>query len=148
MNKLETITQLLVNELTDFETNVDRLEKSIERVERAKVQFDVSSIKDLTIELKVFQNREIDSRKQYLTQLDRKLENAKIYPKWAVVTFIIAIGTALSCLYFAYGVQSNMQENEQKAYQQGIKDYEKYLDSFFEDNPKAFGTYKKWKEKQ
>lgn len=148
MNKLETITQLLVNELTDFEKNVKQLGDQIERAESLQVKFDVSPIKSLISKLEEFGRRETERRDQYLNRLERNLIQAKIYPKWAVITFVAAIAVSLGSLYFAYNVQSNRQDDKQHAYQQGINDYEKYVNGFFEDNPKAFSVYKKWKEKQ
>ena len=91
MNKLETITQLLVNELTDFEANVKRLENGLQRAEDLRVKFDLAPIDNLVSELKSFQQKETEDREAYVIKLDRKLENAKIYPKWAVITFIITL---------------------------------------------------------
>ena len=58
MNKLETITQLLVNELTDFEANVKRLENGLQRAEDLRVKFDLAPIDNLVSELKSFQLKE------------------------------------------------------------------------------------------
>lgn len=147
MNKLETITELLVNELTDFEKNVTQLSSQIDKAESLRVKFDISPIKELIDELKGFQKHEINNWEQFLSRLEHKLQKAKIYPKWAVVTFVTAMVISTISLCFAYRVQSNFEKGKQQAYQQGINDYEKYLNSFFEDNPKTFNLYKKWKEK-
>jgi len=147
MNKLETITQLLVNELTDFEANVNRLENGLQRAEDLKVKFDLAPIDNLVSELKSFQQRETEDREAYVNRLNRKLENAKIYPQWAVITFLVAMGIVFGSLYFAYEVQSNFEKKTQQAYQQGINDYEKFMNGFFKENPKTFNIYKKWKEK-
>ncbi|MBG47848.1 DUF6730 family protein [Flagellimonas sp. SN16] len=148
MNKLETITQLLVNELTDFEANVKRLENGLQRAEDLRVKFDLGPIDNLVSELKSFQQKETKNREAYVTRLDRKLENAKIYPKWAVITFISALIISFGGILYSYAQNQSIAVKEKKAYNQGIKAYQAHLDTFFEEYPKTFEVYKDWNKKQ
>ena len=146
MNKLETITELLVNELTDFEKNVTQLSSQIDKVESFRVKFDVSPIKGLISQLEEFGRRETERRNQYLNRLEQNIKNAKIYPKWAVIIFIVSLLLAFGALFFGYTKVEQMENVKKEAYTQGIQAYEQHLDIFFKDNPKVEAKYKAWRE--
>jgi hypothetical protein len=148
MNKLETITQLLVNELADFEKNVQQLGNQIERAESLRVKFDVSPIKSLISQLEEFGRRETDKRDQYLNHLERNLKQAKIYPKWAVITFMVFFGFSLCTGFYTYLVKSNLSVEKEAAYQRGVDDYSSYIDSFFIENPDSQRKYQLWLQKK
>lgn len=146
MNKLETITELLVNELTDFENNVKRLENSLEKTESLRVRFDIDPVKGLISQLEEFGKRENARRNQYLQRLERNLKEAKIYPKWAVITFGVMLIIGMCSLFYAYTIKSGLEEEKQAAYQQGIQAYENYLDRFFEAHPESEKKFKAWQD--
>ncbi|MEM8937933.1 MAG: DUF6730 family protein [Bacteroidota bacterium] len=141
MNKLETITELLVNELTDFEKNVTKLSNQIDKAESLRVKFDVLPIKGLISQLEEFGRKETEKRNRYLERLQYNLKQAKIYPKWAVITFIIAIIFAFLSAYYTI---TNSNEIEEQAYRKGLEDYAKYIDSFMETNPETKKKFEKW----
>lgn len=144
MNKFETITQLLVNELADFEKNVQQLGNQMERAESLRVKFDLSPIKGLISQLEEFGRRETEKREQYLDRLERNLEQAKIYPKWAVITFMVTWTFALGAIFYIYLQTSNLEQNKRDAYQLGIQENQQFLIKFFDDNPKIRKEYEKW----
>ncbi|WP_431126218.1 DUF6730 family protein [Flagellimonas flava] len=148
MNKLETITQLLVNELTDFEANVKRLENGLQRAEDLKVRFDLAPIDNLVSELKSFQQKETEDREAYVNRLNRKLENAKIYPKWAVITFISSMVVSAVAILFGYIQYESKQDIKKEAYNLGIEAYQTHLNTFFEEHPKTYEVYSDWNKKQ
>jgi len=148
MNKLETITQLLVNELTDFEANVKRLENGLQRAEDLKVRFDLAPIDNLVSELKSFQQKETEDREAYVNRLNRKLENAKIYPKWAVITFISSMVVSAAAILFGYIQYESKQDIKKEAYNLGIEAYQTHLNTFFEEHPKTYEVYNDWNKKQ
>ena len=148
MNKLETITQLLVNELTDFEANVKRLENGLQRAEDLKVKFDLAPIDNLVSELKSFQQKETEDREAYVNRLNRKLENAKIYPKWAVITFISSMVVSAVAILFGYIQYESKQDIKKEAYNLGMEAYQTHLNTFFEEHPKTYEVYSDWNKKQ
>ncbi|WP_036380799.1 DUF6730 family protein [Muricauda sp. MAR_2010_75] len=144
MNKLETITQLLVNELTDFDKNVQQLSDQMERAESLRIKFDLSPIKGLISQLEELGRHETERREQYLDRLERNLEQAKIYPKWAVITFMVTWTFALGAIFYIYLQASNLEQNKRDAYQLGIQENQQFLIKFFDDNPKIRKEYEKW----
>ncbi|MCR9225903.1 MAG: hypothetical protein NXH90_00580 [Flavobacteriaceae bacterium] len=148
MSKLETITELLVNELTDFEKNVNQLGHEIERAESLRVKFDVYPIKGLISKLEEFGRRETERRDQYLHRLERNIEEAKIYPKWAVIAFMIFFGFSLCTGFYAYMLKSGLENEKKVAYEKGIDDYSNYINTFFVENPDSKGKFEAWKQKK
>ena len=120
MNKLETITQLLVNELADFEKNVQQL-------------------------LEEFGRRETERREHYLNRLERNLQQAKIYPKWAVITFMVFFGISLSTVFYAYNLKSVMENEKNEAFLQGERKGIMHLEQFLNETPSATKLYDEWR---
>lgn len=144
MNKLETITELLVNELTDFEKNVAQLSSQIGKAESLRVKFDVAPIKGLISELEEFGRQETEKRNRYLERLQHNLKQAKIYPKWAVITFIATLLLAFGALFFAYYKTTQLDSVKEQAFQRGISAYQAHISDFFETNPASKKDYENW----
>ncbi|WP_149275483.1 DUF6730 family protein [Pareuzebyella sediminis] len=145
MNKLETITQLLVNELADFEKNIQQLGNQIERAESLKVKFDVSPVNGLNSKLEEFCKRETERREHYLNRLERNIQQAKIYPKWAVITFMVFFGFSLCMGFYAYTLKSGLEEEKKKAFLQGERNGIMHLEQFLKEKPGATKLYDEWR---
>ncbi|GAB5473910.1 MAG: hypothetical protein Mars2KO_20090 [Maribacter sp.] len=148
MSKLEMLSELLVNELTDFEKDVNRLEDSITEAKSLQVKFDIEPVEGLISELQNYGRQEERSRQQYLKNLQSSLSQAKIYPNWAVISFFVLV--VLSCVlsFYAYTVKSDAIENEKTAYTKGEAAATEYINLYLSENPKALESYKKWAESQ
>ena len=145
MNKLETITELLVNELADFEKNVQQLGDQMERAESLRIKFDVAPIKGLISQLEEFSKRETEKREHYLDNLERSLQHAKIYPKWAVVTFMVFFGISLSTGFYAYTLKSGLEEEKKEVFLQGERNGLMHLEQFLKEKPGATKLYDEWR---
>ncbi len=145
MNKLETITELLVNELTDFENNINKLESSLEKAENLKVKFDLVPVQQFINQLDSFQKRENTNREKYVDRLSQRLKQAKIYPKWAVIVFIISIIISFASLSYAYFLFKLERTKKEAAYHQGIQDYKNHINLFFKERPEIEKSYEEWK---
>jgi len=98
MTKLEELTALLVNELNDFNKNIEKLETIRKQLNDLRIKMDVSEYKAIIEEhqkqMAITKNM-IDS---FENRFNGKIDQAKIYPTWAVVVFIfslILLGTIL-----------------------------------------------------
>lgn len=144
MSKLEIISELLVNELTDFEKDVNRLEDSIAKAENLQVKFDTKPLEGLISKLQKYGRQEEHSRNEYLQHIQSSLEQAKIYPNWAVITFIVTWTFALGAIFYIYLQASNLEQNKRDAYQLGIQENQQFLIKFFDENPNIRKEYQKW----
>ncbi len=144
MSKLEMLSELLVNELTDFEKDVNRLEDSITKAENLQVKFDTEPVEGLISKLQNYGRQEEHSRQQYLQNLQSSLAQAKIYPNWAVISFFVLL--VLSCLLsiYTYTLKSDAIEKEKVAYAKGEAAASEYINLYLSENPKALEQYKRW----
>jgi predicted PurR-regulated permease PerM len=146
MSKLELISELLVNELTDFEKDVTRLEESISKAEILQVTFNVKPVEGLISRLEDYASQEDVLRRNYLRNLQQNLEKAKIYPSWAVISFFVLV--LLSCFlsFYVYQTKSELNEKVKAAYTKGESAANEYINLYLSENPKALEQYKKWAE--
>jgi len=91
MTKLEELTALMVNEINDFKKGVEKLEKINNQIKDVKIKIDVSEYKAI-IEA---HQKQMDIHKNMIEGFEKrfynKINQAKIYPNWAVVVFIVCI---------------------------------------------------------
>jgi ABC-type transport system involved in multi-copper enzyme maturation permease subunit len=91
MTKLEELTALLVNEINDFKKGVEKLEKINDHLKDTKIKIDVSEYKAIV----EAHQKQMDIHKNMIegfeNRFNNKIKEAKIYPTWAVVVFIIFI---------------------------------------------------------
>lgn len=91
MTKLEEFTALLVNETTDFKNNLDKLENLNEQLKHTKIKMDVMEYKTIIENHQQQMALHIKSMEHFQNHFDTKIEQAKIYPNWAVVVFIVYV---------------------------------------------------------
>lgn len=91
MTKLEELTALLVNEINEFNRGVEKLEKISEQISTTKIKMDVSEYKSIIEEHQQQMAIHKDTLERFESRLNNKLNEAKIYPTWAVVVFIITL---------------------------------------------------------
>ena len=91
MTKLEEFTALLVNETTDFKNTLEKLEKLNAQLKETKIKMDLTEYKAA---MEIHQQQmasHIESMEHIQTHFDTKIEQAKIYPNWAVVVFVVSL---------------------------------------------------------
>jgi len=100
MTKLEELTALLVNELNDFNKNIEKLETIGKQLNDLRIKMDVSEYKAI-IEA---HQKQMASNKSMIESFENrfndKINQAKIYPTWAVVGFIIIMVINIALITF------------------------------------------------
>ncbi len=91
MTKLEELTALLVNELHDFNKSIERLEKISEQLNTTTIKMDVTEYKAIIEAHQKQMTSQLNSMERFESRFDSKIKEAKIYPTWAVVVFIVCI---------------------------------------------------------
>lgn len=87
MAKLEELSELLVSEIQDFEEAVKRLEE----ISNAKIAIDLTELKTVLSDHKVELKNQSSGVQQTYKQFQNLIKEAKIYPKWAVILFIVSL---------------------------------------------------------
>lgn len=91
MTKLEELTALLVNELHEFNTNIEKLEKLNQDLKSTKLKLDFSDYLYSMASHKEQMERYKDAIERFEMSFEDKIKRAKIYPTWAVLVFILSI---------------------------------------------------------
>ncbi|MCB0458531.1 MAG: hypothetical protein KDC74_00745 [Flavobacteriaceae bacterium] len=100
MGKIEEITELLTNELNAFKEDVEKLEQLNEKLQATKLKIDVKELRSLLHEHERKIDRTLDSQQRIFNRFEGLLKNAKIYPTWAVIVFIVTL--IIGILSFTY----------------------------------------------
>ena len=99
MTKLEELTALLVNEINDFKNGVDKLEKINDQLNDTKIKMDLSEYKTIIFSHQKEMASHLKAIERFENRFNNKINQAKIYPNWAVVVFIVS---------FLFGIVSSM----------------------------------------
>lgn len=91
MKRLEEQMALMVNEINDFKTSVEQLDKINDQLKVTKIKMDVTEYKSVIEAHQQQMASNIKAIKDFENRFDEKMKQAKIYPKWAVIVFIISL---------------------------------------------------------
>ncbi len=96
MAKLEELSELLVSEIKDFEEAVNKLEN----IQKAKISIDLTELKSVLSKHEMHIKDHHGNVQETYTKFANSLKQARIYPKWAVILFIVSL--VLNCLIISY----------------------------------------------
>lgn len=105
MKKLEEQMALLVNEINDFKTSVEQLNKINDQLKATKVKMDVAEYKSIIEAHQQQMASNIKAIKDFENRFYEKIRQAKIYPKWAVIVFIVSLILGFGAVtFFAFSL--------------------------------------------
>lgn len=87
MAKVEELMALMIDEINRYE----QLVKKMEKLQQKKIEFDVSELETF---LKTHEDQMQRSRgvlENFHRKMQNLMEDASVYPKWAVIVFIISL---------------------------------------------------------
>ncbi|MFV9552273.1 DUF6730 family protein [Algibacter sp. PT7-4] len=102
MTKLEELTALLVNEINDFKNGVDKLEKINGHLKDTKIKMDLKAYKSIIETHQQQMEEHKNTIEGFENRFENKIKQAKIYPTWAVVVFIVAILLSITSVSYIY----------------------------------------------
>tara|TARA_R110001606_G_scaffold395426_1_gene567693 strand:+ start:643 stop:1023 length:381 start_codon:yes stop_codon:yes gene_type:complete len=91
MTKLEELSALLVNEINDFKNGVEKLEKINDQLNDIKIKIDLTRYKSMIEKQEQKIASHTKAMERFESRFENKIKQAKIYPTWAVVVFIISV---------------------------------------------------------
>lgn len=100
MTKLEEFTALLVNETIDFKNALEKLEKLNMHLKETKIKMDLTEYKTTIESHQQQMASHLNSLERFQNHFDTKVKQAKIYPNWAVVVFIVSLVLGVGALFF------------------------------------------------
>ena len=147
MSKIEELTEILVNEINDFNQGITKLEKINDQICTTKIRIDLAEYKSIIEKHQKGMKEQINSQGRFENRFESLLKTAKVYPNWAVIVFIISILISFTLLFYAFTLKMGSDNLEKSAYDKGVKTYNAYVKEFFKENPRARKDFEKWGEK-
>jgi hypothetical protein len=148
MSKIEELTEILVNEIDSFEKGFAKLEALQQKISNTKIKLEFQEIQGVKNEMIREFALSKNAQREFLTSFESKIKNANIYPKWAVLIFIVTLLISFGSILYAYTVKQDIDAIEKEAYQNGINSYGKYLNEFWKNNPKTRKVFDKWEKEK
>lgn len=97
MVKLEELTVLLVNEINEFKSDVEKLDNINNQIKKTKIRMDLTEYKT---------QKDKASHLESINRSERRIESqikqAKIYPTWVVVVFVAGILFGAGSILFIF----------------------------------------------
>lgn len=105
MSKIEEISEILVNEINDFNKGISKLEAISYKINTTKVGIDLKEYKSIIEAHQQKMTETIKSQERFLNRFENLLKKAKIYPNWAVIVFILSLLISFGSLFYVYVVK-------------------------------------------
>jgi len=140
MTKLEELSTLLVNEIKDFNKGITRLDSVNKEIHTTKIQMDLTEYKSIIQEHQQKMKELVSGQERFESRFNNKLKQAKIYPNWAVIVFIISLMLCIGSILYAYKVKKDMSLLGKKAC---TKSTNTNFQSFFKAYPKSKQAFEK-----
>ena len=99
MTKFEELTALLVNEINDFNKSIEKLKKISDQINSTKIKMDLTEYKSIIEIHKQQMASHKNGLERFENRFNSKIKQAKIYPTWAVIVFIIALIVGIISIY-------------------------------------------------
>ena len=146
MSKIEEITELLVNEIDSFEKEILKLQVLQQKIGSTKIKLEIQEIQHIKSEMIRELSLSKNAQREFLSNFEARIKNANIYPKWAVIIFIVSLLISFGTSFYAFKLKQGMNNLEKEVYQKGIDTYNNYINDFLENNPKLKIAFEKCKE--
>lgn len=91
MTRIEELSKLLVEELNDFDKGIEKLGNIKEELKMTKLKMDLAEYKSIIQSHQNQMDKHKKSIELFEKRFNEKIREAKIYPNWAVVVFIISL---------------------------------------------------------
>lgn len=101
MAKIEELTELLVTEINNFEKSIQKLETLSEKINATKIGIDITEYKSIIESHQQKMASHIQTIERFEDDFENQLKQAKIYPTWAVIVFIMSVLISMLSLFFA-----------------------------------------------
>lgn len=100
MTKFEELTALLVNEINDLNKGIENLERIKAQLAETKIKMDLTEYKTIIESHQKQMSSCIQEMENFENRFENKIKQAKIYPTWAVVVFIVNLVFGIGVMVF------------------------------------------------
>ena len=112
MTRIKEYMELLTSEMEAFRSDVNRLETINERIKDLKLSIDLKELKNALMKHNNQLEEQREHQERFYTRMELLFQKAGVYPKWAVITFIVAIVISIASLLYAYRTKATLEKLE------------------------------------
>ena len=110
MTRIKEYMELLTSEMEEFRDDVNRLEAINDQIRDTKMAIDLSEIKPLLEAYNDQLKKQSELQERQYRRFEALFKKAGVYPKWAVITFILAILISVVSLVYAYKTKMTLEK--------------------------------------
>jgi hypothetical protein len=110
MTRIKEYMELLTSEIEAFRSDVNRLETINERIKDLKVSIDLKELKAALMEHNNQLEKQREYQERFYTRMETLFQKAGVYPKWAIIVFIVAILISVASLLYAYRTKTALEK--------------------------------------
>ena len=113
MTKIKEYMELLTSEMEAFRDDVNRLEAINKNIKDVKISIDLKEIKAVLKEHSTQLESQKEQQERFYNRMESLFQTAGVYPKWAVITFIVAILLSVVSLVYAYQTKMTLEKEKE-----------------------------------
>lgn len=146
--KLDEVMELLTDELDEFNTSLNKLQKLTENVDNIKVVPDTTRIEFLLEEHLSAEQAKSSRIQETLEEMNKQLSKARVIPKMQLwLHYGIWIVSLVIIGYLVFQV-SRIDQHQKRAFSEGKQANIYELNSYFDQYPEHYKTYQNWIKKE
>lgn len=144
MAKIDDLAELLVEELSDFKTQLYKMEQLSKELKTIPLSPDLREMKSVwSISLKQQEELSVKQHKK-ISELITKLSMSNHYPNWIIILFATLLLCCFLLTSFAIYNLNSISETNLEYYEKGQDEVISHFNSFLKDNQETNEAYQKW----
>ena len=143
MTKIEVLTELLTEELSEFKKDINKFEKLAKFFNNTIIKTDVSEFKKISKKFNDDQKLLFESQIAIQRTLSKEFSLEKSYPNWLLGLFS---GVLILFLSFSTYAFYSIQRHESDEYKKGKQLVEEHFQNFMNTDPAVLKKYDNWKQ--
>ena len=140
MAKIDELSELLIEELSDFKLQITKLETVSKVIQAVVIKPDISELKSFMESTLQLQNEVVKNQNVKLVTISNKLTNSNRYPKWFLAILCVSLMAVL--IVTGYTIYQLQRIPEMK---KGQKEISTHFYEFLESDAPSKKAYLNWK---
>ncbi|CAZ96855.1 DUF6730 family protein [Zobellia galactanivorans] len=144
MAKIDDIAELLVEELSDFKLQLEKMKHLSHELKMTQLSPDMTEMSSVLNSFVKSQDIVLREQHTKISQLTKNLSKSNHYPRWLLVLLSsVLLFTFCLVSYSIYEIKVSSDANF-NYYEKGQKEAMHHFKNFFEEYPEAKDKYLKW----
>ncbi|WP_024480230.1 DUF6730 family protein [Cellulophaga baltica] len=148
MAKIDELSELLIEELSDFKLQINKLETVSKEIQAVVIKPDISALKSFMESTLQLQNEVVKNQNVKLVTISNKLTNSNRYPKWFLALLCVSLMSVFVVTGYSIYQLQRISEMKLLEYEKGRKEIRTHFYEFLESDEPSKKAYLNWKSAQ